>query len=97
MPECEHFFGVELKKATLLGHLFADFHYVLEKKEKVSVQLTLSIWWISTLSACVAQAVSVFTAVKIRTDEPGVEPQTVFFFHFSFCQKQTENQHVKAL
>ena len=73
-------FGVELNKATLLGHLFADFHYVLEKKEKVSVQLTLSIWWIGTLSACVTQAVSVFTAVKIRTDEPGVEPQTVFFF-----------------
>ena len=49
---------------------------------------------------------NVFTAVEIRTQEPGSETQTLFFFLFSgkllfmipvsFSQKQTANQHIKG-
>ena len=46
MPEFQ--LGLELNKGTLLGHLFADFHFVFKKREKgntstVSVQVTTSI------------------------------------------------------
>ena len=49
---------------------------------------------------------NVFTAVEIRTQEPGSETQTLFFFLFagkllfmipvSFSRKQTANQHIKG-
>ena len=62
-------FGLELNKATLLGHLFADFHFVLEKREKgntviVSVQLIMSIWRIRTVSHCVSLAPSSSTLLR---------------------------------
>ena len=105
-------FGLELNKETLFRNLFAEFHYVFKKRKKeiyliVSVQLTMPIWMICPAIACMAQVISVFTAaVKIRTRQPGFNPQTLHFFSglnrllfmipVSFSWKQTSNQHMKG-
>ena len=83
--EVHEFQYLVLNKETLLGYLFADIHCVSKKREKgntvssiliVSVQITTAICTNIPRSACVAQVISVFPPVKIKTDS--------FFFPFSF-------------
>ena len=101
--EVHEFQYLVLNKETLLGYLFADIHCVSKKREKgntvssiliVSVQITTAICTNIPQSACVAQVVSVFPPVKIKTDESRFEAHSFWVsFFFLFLLKDTLFYH----